>query len=98
MQTAPSIRLTLFIAPNSFASTAAVDNIGRALGNYPSRAFTLEVIDVFSDPQRLLRESVFVTPTLVAPDLARRVVGELSDASLLEFFLQALFTSVRMET
>jgi hypothetical protein len=75
-----------------------VENIGQALANHPPLAFKLEIIDVYSDPLRLLRESVFATPTLVATDLARRVVGDLSDASLLEFFLQSLLKCARSET
>lgn len=84
------IQLTLFITPNSVASSAAVLNVRRALGEHSPRAFSLEVIDVIRDPQRFLRESIFVTPTLVATDRARRVVGELSDGSLLGYFLQSL--------
>jgi hypothetical protein len=75
-----------------------VENIGQALAKHPPLEFKLETIDVFSDPQRLLRESVFATPTLVATDLARRVVGDLSDASLLEFFLQTLIKCDRPQT
>ncbi len=94
----PPIKLTLFISTKSLASAAAVENVVRALRNYPPNAFDLEVIDVFSDPQRLLREKVFVTPTLVAAALAPRAVGELGDVSLLGYFLQSLLTCVRAET
>jgi len=88
------IQLALFISRNSVASHAAVKNIRRALEKHALR-FDLEIVDVSSDPQRLLRERILVTPMLIAQPSGRRIVGELNDAILLEFFLQSFLEEPR---
>jgi hypothetical protein len=84
------IRLTLFVAPNSQASVLAAEHLQRALERCDAPAFDLEIVDVFTDSQRLLSDGVLVTPTLLAKELGQRVVGDLSNASLLEYFLESL--------
>lgn len=85
-----TIRLTLFVAANSYASTVAAENLQNAVRRHDPGAFAVEIVDVFVVPRRLLRDGILVTPTLVAQDLGQRVVGDLSNASLLEYFLQSL--------
>jgi hypothetical protein len=53
-------------------------------------AFDLEIVDVFADPRRILREGVLVTPTLVAKDLGSRVAGDPSNGSRLDYFFESL--------
>lgn|GEM_PF-3823878 len=84
------IRITLFVAPNSAASTLAIERLQRALARYEPSAFDLEIVDVSDDPQRLLRESILVTPTLISAEFGQRVVGDLRNATRLEYFLQTL--------
>lgn len=85
--------LALFIAPNSSSSGMAVENIRRALERFEAGTFALETVDVFAAPARALHDRVLVTPTLLAPHCGRRVVGDLNDASLLDYFLQALLNT-----
>jgi len=84
------IRLTLFVAPNSRASALAVEHMQRSLEGHESRSFRLEIVDVVADPQRCIGDRVLVTPTLLAREFGQRVVGDLGNASLLEYFLRSL--------
>lgn len=86
----PPLQLTLFVALNSATCATAIENMHRAFRRLDEDAFELEVVDVFKEPERTLRERVFVTPTLLAGALGRRVVGNLSDPGLLDFFLRSL--------
>jgi circadian clock protein KaiB len=84
------IRLLLFLAPDTARSQLAARNITRAFQSFDERVFDLEIVDIFAQPARALRERVLVTPTLLAPDLGRRIVGDMSDAALLTYFLQSI--------
>jgi circadian clock protein KaiB len=86
----PGVRLCLFVAKDTPRSVIALANIRRALREFVDSAFALEVVNVFDDPDRALSERVLVTPTLLAPDSARRIVGDLSEHSQLHYFLQGL--------
>ena len=57
---------------------------------FAEAAFALEIVNVFDDPDRALSARVLVTPTLLAPDFARRLVGDLSERTQLHYFLQGL--------
>jgi circadian clock protein KaiB len=84
------IRLVLFLAPDSARSQLAQQNVSAAFRTFGDAAFELETVDVFAEPTRALRERVLVTPTLLAPGCGRRIVGDLSDASLLQYFLHSI--------
>jgi len=84
------IRLFLFVANDAPRSIIAIENIRQALIELTDRLFSLEIVNVFEDPDRALAERVLVTPTLLAPASARRLVGDLSEKSLLHYFLQGL--------
>ena len=49
-------------------------------------------MNVFDDPERALAERILVTPTLLAPASAQRIVGDLGEVSQLRYFLQMLPT------
>ena len=85
------IVLALFIAPESSLGNLAAQRLRAILERYGS-TFELELVDIFSDPQRLLRERVLITPTLLASALGQRVVGDLADDSLVDHFLQSLIS------
>ena len=87
---AGSIRLCLFVANETPRSVIAIENIRRALVEFVDAGFLLEVINVFDDPDRALSERVLITPTLLAPGTARRIVGDLSEQSQLHYFLHGL--------
>jgi circadian clock protein KaiB len=84
------VRLFLFVANDSPRSIVAVENIRRALGNIGDRKYALEIVNVYDDPDRALTNRVLVTPTLLAPASARRLVGDLSEKTQLDYFLQGL--------
>jgi circadian clock protein KaiB len=87
---AAGIRLCLFVANDAPRSIIAIENIRRALVQLAGSAFALEIVNVYDDPDRALKERVLVTPTLLAPDSARRLVGDLSETAQLHYFLQGL--------
>ena len=84
------VRLFLFVTSDSPRSVMAIENIHRALANFTDRTFALEVVNVFDQPDRALESRVLVTPTLLAPDSGRRLVGDLSGKTQLAYFLQGL--------
>jgi circadian clock protein KaiB len=86
------VRLCLFVANDAPKSIIAIENIRRALIEFVDSAFALEIVNVFDDPDRALSSRVLVTPTLLAPDFARRLVGDLSEKTQLHYFLQGLPT------
>ena len=82
--------LILFVAADAPKSIMAIENIQRALADLADRTFLLEIVNVYEDPDRALSNRVLVTPTLLAPASARRLVGDLSGKSQLYYFLQGL--------
>ena len=84
------LKLALFVALRSPSAGAAIGNVRAAFERFPNDAFDLEIIDVFEEPERALRERVLVTPTLIARPSGRRVVGDLSDPKILDVYLQSL--------
>ncbi len=84
------IVLLLFVASGAPKSIIAMENIRRALADPGERSFALEVVNVFDDPDRALSNRVLVTPTLLAPASARRLVGDLSQTTQLMYFLAGL--------
>jgi circadian clock protein KaiB len=85
-----AVVLCLFVADGGPRSAAAIANITVALVNMRDRAFALEIVNVYDDPDRALLNRVLVTPTLLAPASAQRLVGDLSEAAQLRYFLQGL--------
>ncbi len=85
-----SVRLFLFVAKDAPRSIIAIENLRRALVEFVDSTFALEIVNVFDDPDRALSARVLVTPTLLAPDFARRLVGDLSQKAQLLYFLQGL--------
>ena len=74
---------TLFVAGASDLSARAIANI-RELFEFQLRdRYTLEVVDVYRDPQAMTASNVLAAPTLIreAPLPKRRLVGDLSDTT-----------------
>jgi hypothetical protein len=86
----PPLELILFVVSASSATAAAIENVRRAVKRFPADTFALKIIDVSVDPERVLHDRIFVTPTLIAPASGRRVIGDLRDPKTLDFFLHAL--------
>jgi len=83
-------KLVLFVAGNSPKGRAADANLRRALAELRLSRLTLETVDAYEEPERALRERVFITPTLIAVKCALRIVGDLSDREQLAYFLRSV--------
>jgi circadian clock protein KaiB len=77
--------LRLYIAGGSPNSVRARENLRAAIAGLPNEDVSLELVDVLREPERALRDTVLVTPTLirVAPAPEQRVIGNLRDRSVL---------------
>ncbi len=84
------VPLQLFVAGDNPTSLSAYGNIQLALEMFEAGTFTLEVVNVWDAPQRALASRVLVTPSLLAPSCARRLVGDLSKWSQVHHFLRSL--------
>jgi circadian clock protein KaiB len=84
----PTSRLLLFVAGDSPNSLAALENLRLAMEDQGAEHFRLEIVDVFTSPERALADQIIVTPTLlrVAPASSHRLIGDLSArADLISF-------------
>ncbi len=76
----------LYVAGDAQNSAQAVSNLGAFCREYLPGRHTIEVVDVFREPQRALAEGIFMTPTLVklAPAPAPvKIVGSLNQKRVL---------------
>jgi circadian clock protein KaiB len=73
-------RFRLYIAGEAQNSTQAVANLNAMCREHLPDRHTIEIVDVFKQPERALKESIFMTPTLVkmGPLPVRRIIGTLS--------------------
>lgn len=77
----PQLRLRLYVAGDSPNSVAALAHLRAAVAECANGRADVEIIDILRDPERGLRDGVFVTPMLVKvePLPERRVLGSLRD-------------------
>jgi len=70
----------LFVARAAPNSTQAIANLNALCRAHLSGRHTIEVIDVFTYPERALSDGIFMTPTLIktSPKPVCRVVGTLN--------------------
>ena len=75
------LQLRLYLAGQASNSRLALATLRTLLAQLPAGACDLEVIDVLEDPERAMRDGVFVTPILIrlAPLPERRMLGNLKD-------------------
>lgn len=77
----PRYELRLYVSGASINSLAAIQNIRNICErSLPSR-YTLEVVDIYQQPERAVRDQVVAAPMLVKerPLPRRRVIGALSN-------------------
>lgn len=78
---AESFAFRLYIAGDAPNSLLAMANLTQLCETHLPDRHTIEIVDVLLDPQRALRESILLTPTLVteSPYPGHRIVGTLSN-------------------
>lgn len=71
-------RFALYLSGDAHAASAMLDNIRRLLGQATEGRYSLEVIDVQSDPESAERAHIAATPTLIilSGKSQRRLIGE----------------------
>jgi len=83
------IPLRLYVAGESANSRQAIANLKALCDTHLDGRHTVEIVDVFLNPERAMEDGVFLTPMLLALafDPPRSVVGTLNDPGVV---LQAL--------
>ena len=78
--TPPKYKFRLYTAEGTANSSLAYGNLLTLCRKHLANRYEIEVVDVFSQPQRALSESIRMTPTLVklSPHPVRTIVGTLS--------------------
>ena len=81
--------LRLYIAGEAVNSGHALANLQALCRSHLAGRHSIEVVDVFREPERALAAGIFMTPTLLRlePTPLRKIVGTLSDTATL---MQAL--------
>ena len=89
MTPAPLFRFRQYVAGNTPNSALARANLDRLCRNHLQGRYQIEVVDVSRDPERALRDQIYMTPSLMrlAPSPVFMIVGTLSNT---ESVLQAL--------
>ena len=72
---------TLFIAGRRTLGKFALSNLTSIFDDLMPGQYTLEVVDVFEQPERAEKEKIIATPLLVreAPPPIKRIIGDFSD-------------------
>jgi circadian clock protein KaiB len=72
----------LYVTGNSQRSTLAIENAMRIFERTLAGNFTLEIVDIYLQPDAAVIAQIVAIPTLVKvlPGATRRVIGDLSDS------------------
>lgn len=75
--------LRLYVAGGTALSIQALVNLKALCAGRLKGRYTLEVIDVYQEPERARDEQVVAVPTLIkaSPSPLRRLIGDLSDTA-----------------
>jgi len=82
-------KFRLYVAGDTQNSVQALANLSALCRKYLPDQHQIELVDVFREPKRALKDHILMTPTLVKlePAPGARIVGNLSQT---HFVLQAL--------
>jgi circadian clock protein KaiB len=82
MSRPPKFRFRLYIAGDTQNSAQALVNLRALCDMYLPDSHEIELVDVFREPGRALKDRIFMTPTLIklAPSPVQRIIGTLSEA------------------
>ena len=74
-------RLRLYVAGQTPKSITALDNLKRLCDSHLAGRYSIEVIDLLSQPDLARRDDIVVIPTLVRklPPPIRKIIGDLSN-------------------
>ena len=83
---APQYALTLFITGATPRSVKAVENVQAFCGRELEGRYELEIVDLYTNPDRAQPASVIVAPTLIRhePKPVKLLVGDMSDTQRLQ--------------
>lgn len=75
----------LYIAGEAVNSAQALANLHALCREHLAGRCSIDIVDVFREPERALADGIFMTPTLLrlAPQPLRKIVGTLGDAQAL---------------
>ncbi|RME78340.1 MAG: circadian clock protein KaiB [Chloroflexi bacterium] len=78
-------QLRLYVANQSPRSLQALANLTRMCEKYLPDRYTIEVIDLFQEPERAGQDQIIAIPTLVRthPQPVCKLIGDLSDTGKL---------------
>jgi circadian clock protein KaiB len=90
------LTLKLYVSGMSAKSMEAVENIKRLCDQYLEDAFSLEIIDIYKNPEVAMEEHIVFSPSLVkrSPLPQKTLVGTLADS---EKVIRALGISFKNE-
>ncbi|MBC7936147.1 MAG: circadian clock protein KaiB [Rhizobacter sp.] len=79
----PQYNLKLFITGASPNSVKAISNLKIICEQYLTGRYTLEVIDIYQQPEAAKTEQVIAVPVLIklSPGPVKRLVGNMSDTA-----------------
>ncbi|MEN0108086.1 MAG: circadian clock KaiB family protein [Pseudomonas sp.] len=77
--------LRLYVSGNTTRSTRAIQNLRTLCDTYLAGAYTLEVIDIYQNPDAARDGQIIAVPTLkkLKPLPTRLLIGDLSDTATL---------------
>ena len=73
--------LHLYIAGTTVKSLRAIETIKSICEDYFPKRYTLEVIDIYQQPERIKQAQIFATPTLIKtlPLPLQQIIGDMSN-------------------
>jgi circadian clock protein KaiB len=83
---APEYALTLFITGATPRSVKAVENVQAFCGRELEGRYELEIVDLYTNPDRAQPANIIVAPTLIRhqPKPVKLLVGDMSDTQRLQ--------------
>jgi circadian clock protein KaiB len=77
--------LVVYVADASPKGQQAIVNLRRACEEHLAGRYTIEIVDVLTDPRRAAADQILAAPTVVRrfPAPIRKLVGDLSDSDRL---------------
>jgi circadian clock protein KaiB len=84
MENAPIFEFRLYIAGDTPNSLQALNQLSALCNAHLAERHSIEIIDVFQQPERALADGIFLTPMLVklSPLPVQRIVGTLGQRQL----------------